>query len=373
MPFSPIFMKRFLLLSVAAALAGCQASNDTVVIGMIGPLTGDISSYGQDILHGAQMAMEEINAAGGINGKKITLIAEDGKCAGGDAASAAQKLVNVDKVIAILGGQCSGETLAAAPIAEAGKVVLLSSFSSSPEVTKAGTYVFRNYPSDALKTKAMSALFAKRGYKTVATIGENTDFSVAFLASLKKDLPAGAVTFEEMVEPGTKDFRSLVTRLKGEEFDVFVANANQTAVMGELIKQVREAGITQPIVSHDVADSADVVAAVGELGTDVFAINVPTVGQGTPFETAFIAKYGAPKSAISSAAFAYDDMMILAEGLKTAKTGTELRDWLDALPSYTGIVGTVGFDANGDVTGVPYALKTFKDGKSVTLEDIAVD
>ncbi len=372
--FPPIPMKRFAILSAAAAvvLSGCQ-SQSTIKIGMITPLTGDISTYGQDILHGAQMAIEEVNAAGGINGKQVELIAEDGKCSGGDAASAAQKLVNVDKVIAILGGQCSGETLAAAPIAEAGKIVLLSSFSSNPQVSQAGTYVFRNYPSDALKTKAMAALFAKRGYKTVATLGENTDFSTGFRDSLAKDLPEGAIVFSEMVDPGTKDFRSLLTRLKSTEFDVFVPNANQTAVMGELIKQFREAGFAQPIVSHDVADSADVVAAAGADAKDIFLLNVPTAGSGTPFEDKFTTKYGQPKSTISGGAFSYDDAMILMTGLKTAKTSTELRDWMDALPSYEGVVGTISFDTNGDVVGVPYVLKTFKDGQIVKLEDIKVD
>lgn len=369
-------MKRSLFFGVVSALclAACQpSSDDTIKLGMIGPLTGDISSYGQDILHGAEMAIEEVNAAGGINGKQVELIAEDGKCAGGDAASAAQKLVNVDKVIAILGGQCSGETLAAAPIAEAGKVVLLSSFSSNPQVSQAGSYVFRNYPSDALKTKAMAAYFAKKGVTKIAIITENNDFAVGFRDSLLKDVPAGTVVFNELVEPGTKDFRSLITRMKSSDFQMFVPNAGQTAVMGEMIKQAREAGISQPMISHDVADSADVLAAAGAEAKDIFLLNVPTVGQGTAFEDKFVSKYGVPKSAISSGAFAYDDAMLLMEGLKTAKTSTELRDWMDALPSYSGVIGTFSFDENGDVVGVPYVLKTFQDGKIVKLEDISVD
>lgn len=370
-------MKRSLLLGavVALCLSACQqqtADSNTIKIGMIAPLTGDISSIGQDILHGAQLAVDQVNAVGGINGKAVQLIAEDGKCAGGDAASAAQKLVNVDKVIAILGGQCSGETLAAAPIAEEGKVVLLSSLSSSPDVTTAGTYVFRNYPSDALKTKAMAAYFASKGYKKVALIGENTDFSTAFLASLKKDLPANSVVFSELVEPGTKDFRTLLTRLKDTPFDVFVPDANQTAVAGELLKQLREAGFKQPVVGQDVIDSADVVAAVGSGATEIYTINVPTVGQGTPFEANFKQKYGEPQSNITYAAFSYDDANVVMAGMKKATTGTQLRDWMATMPAYKGVIGTFSFDGNGDVIGVSYALKKFENGKIVTLQPIKV-
>jgi branched-chain amino acid transport system substrate-binding protein len=369
--------KRILGIAAASAmlLSACQpmAGGDTIKIGMIAPLTGDVSTVGQDFLHGAQMAIDEVNAAGGINGKQVTLIAEDGKCAGGDSASAAQKLVNVDKVIAILGGQCSGETLAAAPIVEAGKVVLLSSWSSNPAVTDAGDYVFRNYPSDALKTKAMAAYFAKKGYKTVALIGENTDFAVGFRDSLIKDLPPNSIVFSELVEPGTKDFRSLLTRLKDVEFDVFVPDANQTAVAGELLKQLREAGFTQPVVGQDVIDATDVVAAVGDLDSEIYLINVPTVGEGSALETAFKAKHGEPQAGITYVALAYDSAKILMEGLKTAKTSEELKNWMNSMPTHAGVSGNVSFDENGDVIGLDYALKQFKDGKIVELEAIAVD
>ena len=96
-------MKRALFVSAAFALglAACSQGNQTVRIGYVGPLTGDAASFGVDTLNGAKIAVDEINAAGGINGKKVELIAEDGKCNGADATAAAQKLVNVDQVVAI--------------------------------------------------------------------------------------------------------------------------------------------------------------------------------------------------------------------------------------------------------------------------------
>jgi len=368
-------MKRFAVVCAMAAFAftACQStvSDDVMKIGLIAPLTGDVANLGKDALNGAQMAIERINANGGIGGKQIVLIAEDGKCSGGDAASAAQKLVNVDKVVAILGGLCSGETLAAAPIAEPAQIVMLSPTSSSPDVTKAGDFVFRNYPSDALKTKAMAKYFAQKGIKRVAVISENTDFSQGFLASLKKDLPAGSIVFDETVEPGTKDFRTLMTRLKDVKFDIFFPNGNSDSVIGPMLQQYKEAGITMPAIGHDAADSALMVKNVPE-ADGLFVINIASDVADPSFNDDFVAKYGEPNYGISFAGYAYDGINVLAKGLAESTTGAELRDWMYNMSTYKGVVGSFSFDRNGDVIGIPYKLKQFKDGKIETLEDIEV-
>ncbi|MBI2635777.1 ABC transporter substrate-binding protein [Candidatus Peregrinibacteria bacterium] len=370
-------MKRSLaLLSLTAlALTACQpAGGGTIKIGYIGPLTGDAASYGVDTLNGVKMKIEEINAAGGINGRQIEIVAEDGKCTGSEAASAAQKLVNVDKVIAIVGGQCSGETLAAAPIAEEGKVVIVSPVSSSPDVTKAGDYVFRDYPSDALKTKAMAKYFAEEKITKVAMISENTDFASAFRASLKENLPADAVVFDEVVEPGTKDFRTLMTRLKNVKFDTFFPNAQSDATMAAMMQQFRDQGMKQPAISHDIADSVTLAKLAPEAVEGMWVINVPTSGQGTSFETDFTAKYGAAQATIAFAAHAYDAAGVIAEALKAGATdGTAIKDWLYNMKEYKGVVGAFSFDRNGDVVGVPYGLKQFQKGVIRQVKGISVD
>lgn len=141
------------LLIVLTGGNGGDRAEGPIKLGFIGPLTGDVASIGEPSLVAAQIAVDEINEEGGINGQPIQLISEDGKCTGVAAANAAQKLVNVDKVIAIIGGLCSGETLAIAPIAEAGKVPTISTCASSPEISTAGDYSFRVYPSDNYQGK----------------------------------------------------------------------------------------------------------------------------------------------------------------------------------------------------------------------------
>ena len=182
----------------AFLLASCDVGgdHDPVKIGLITPLTGEVASIGADVLHGAEIMLEEINSAGGINGREIKLIAEDGRCAGADAAAAAQKLINVDQVVAIHGAGCSSESLAAYPIAEAAQVVIVSPSSSSPDLTHASDFFFRTYPSDDLKTTAMTQYFKENEFEKVAIISENTDFCEAFRASLKRKIGEDNFVFE---------------------------------------------------------------------------------------------------------------------------------------------------------------------------------
>lgn len=370
--------KRFLsLLSLSAlTLAACEGGGDSgpIKIGYLGPLTGDAAPYGVDTLNGVKLAVDEINAAGGIKGRMIELVAEDSRCTGADAASAAQKLVNVDKVVAIIGGQCSSETLAAAPIVEAAGVVMISPVSSSPDVTNAGDFVFRDYPSDALKTKAMAAFLREEGLTKLAMISENTDFAQAFRASLKKDFGEENIVFDEVVDPGTKDFRTLATRLKDVEFDIFFPNAQTDAVMAAMMQQLREQGLEQQAISHDVADSVTLGELAPEAVEGMYIVNVPTAGEGGDFEAKFNQKFGGAQATIAFAAHAYDAMGLLAKAIETVgANGTAIKDHLYSMTPYAGVVGKFSFDRNGDVVGLSYSLKTFKEGKIEKVKDIAVN
>lgn len=371
-------MRKFLAFSslLAITLAACLAGSDTdsIKIGFIGPLTGDAAAYGVDAFHGSQLKVDEINAAGGINRRKIALIAEDGKCTGSDAATAAQKLTNVDKVVAILGGQCSGETLAAAPIVEAAKIVSISALSSSPDITDAGDFIFRDYPSDTLKTRAMAAYFREKGYKKVAIIAENTDFAMGFRNSLKKDFGEDNFVFDEAAEPSTKDYRSLVTRLKSVKFDVFVADGQTPATIVAMVQQMREQGLTQPAITHDAGQTQETLTLGGEAVEGLQAINIPVLAAETPFGASFIAKYGQPQGALAYAAHAYDAMGVLAAAIGSVGTdGTAIRDYLYTLPSYDGAVGQFHFDAKGDVVGISYILVEVQHNAWVELKKIAVE
>lgn len=372
-------MKRLLapLFALGILLSACSPTADNgtgpIKIGYIGPLTGEAASYGKDTLNGALLAINEINEAGGINGRLIELIAEDGRCTGTDAASAAQKLVNVDKVVAIIGGQCSGETLAAAPIAESAQVVMISPISSSPDVTAAGDFIFRDYPSDALKTKAMAGYFKKEGIEKVAAITENTDFAVAFRDALKENI-GDALVFDEVVEPGTKDFRSLMARLKDVEFDAFFPNGQTPAAMAAMVQQLREQGLTQVAISHDVAQDASMFEIAPEAVEGLLAIGVPDVEKDSEFGTKFLAEYGEAQGALFFAAQSYDAARLFGDAItKVGTEGIAIRDYLYNVSAFDGVVGTFGFDDNGDVTGMSYVLWKASNGAFTQGEAVPVN
>ena len=370
-------MRKFLALSslLGIALTACSGSNTGIIkIGYIGPLTGDIAAIGADTMNGAKLAIDEVNTKGGIDGRLVELIAEDGKCSGSDAATAAQKLVSVDKVSGIFGGQCSSETLAAAPIAEAAQIVLISPVSSSPDVTLAGEFVFRPYPSDDLKGKAMANYFSKRGFTKVAVISENTDFCQGILTSVQKYLPAGIeIVFDEKVEPGTKDYRTLLTRLQDIDFDVFIVNSQSETTGSVMLAQMRELGLTQQALGADVLDTPKMAELAGEAAEKLHVISVPSMEETSPFSQKFIAAYGKPQFGLVYAAHAYDAASVLLKALTESETPAGARDVLATMPPYQGATGTFSFDENGDVIGIPYVLKEFQGSSIVKLEDIPLN
>lgn len=370
-------MRKLLAVSslVGIALAACSGSDTgPITIGFIGPITGDIAAIGTDTMHGAKLAVDEINAKGGIKGRTVELVVEDGKCSGADAATAAQKLVNIDKVSGIVGGQCSSETLAAAPVAESAKIVLISPVSSSPDITHAGEFVFRPYPSDDLKGKAMGNYFTKSGFTKVAVISENTDFCQGILASVRKYLPSGvSVVFDEKVEPSTKDYRTLLTRLQDTDFDVFIVNSQSETTGSVLLAQMRELGMMQQALGADVLDTPKMAELAGEAAEKLHVISVPTMEETSPFGQKFIAAYGKPQFNLVYAAHAYDAANVLLKGLAESDTPAGAREILAAMPPYAGVTGTFHFDANGDVIGIPYVLKEFQGKMIVKLEDIPLN
>jgi len=288
-----------------------------------------------------------------------------------------QKLVNVDGVVAIVGGQCSGETLGAAPVAEVAHVVLVSPVSSSPDVTTAGDFIFRVYPSDALKGVDMAAYMEKESYKKIAIISENTDYAIGIRNSLQAALPEGyAIVFDEVVDPDTKDFRSLITRLKKVKHDVFVSNPQSDSVLAPMIQQYREAGFTQPIVSQDIADSMNLLSLAPEAVEGMHMFNPSNMLGATAkagersFSEKYREQFGEAQSNMSFATLSYDAAGVILEAISTVGTdGDAIRDYLYGLTNYDGAAGGFHFDENGDVIGISNVLKMFKDGQIVEVTE----
>jgi len=189
---------------------------------------------------------------------------------------------------------------------------------------------------------------------------------------------SGEIVFDEMVEPGTKDYRTLMTRLKDIDFDVFLVNTQSDATAAVMMQQLREAGITQLAVGTDTSDSITLGQVAKESVEGMLVLSVPSLSasdpKGGPFVKTFTEKFGNAQSTIFFAALSYEATRLLMDTIgSVGQEGPAIRDALYKLTGYDSIVGTMTFDENGDIRGIPYALKEFQDGKLVEVERIPLN
>ncbi|QQR83269.1 ABC transporter substrate-binding protein [Candidatus Peregrinibacteria bacterium] len=377
-----IFKKGLLLMAVVSTLAltGCaddklsdqMQDDDSMVesykIGFIGPLTGNAAAYGQDMLAGVNYYFKQHPT---INGVPVEVVAEDGKCTGQDAANAAQKLITVDKVQVIVGAGCSGETLAAAPIAEQNQVVLLSPLSSSPEITDAGQYIFRNYPSDAQVGATLANDVVEHGYKKVAILSEQTDYAQAYRATVREHFEANAgveVVVDEAYQVDNTDFRTLLTKVKDAGADVLVSISQSPVGNGFTVKQARELGINIQVYGTDSMTGPEYVDTAKDAAEGSYSVLAAEDSSREGYQE-FAEAIGTPQYAMLFAAFAYDAADIVATAIeKEGYSGEAIRNYLNNMAPYQGLASDVNFDENGD-NQVPAGVLMVKDGDYVVRDD----
>ena len=350
-----------LLALLAVLVMSCDSDSDEPYkIGAMDALTGVAESYGNPLLQAKLMAVEEINAAGGIDGRMLELIVEDSKCAAQDAITAYNKLTDVDGVKIILGATCSGAMLGAAPRAEADGVVLLSASATSPDIATAGDYIFRTAINDLhLGIDIGNTLWAD-GVRSIATIIESTDYAEGARRTTVAQFEklGGTVVAAESYSSEVLDFRSQLTKLFDKDPDALLLISQGEASGGTILKQARELGYDGPIYSDIVPTAPEALSIAGEAATGLKAI-VPnpdlTSAAGMEFLTKFRERYGVPASLPWFQGSAYDDVYIAAECLE--QTGDDqdadgFRDCLYGL-TWSGAIGdNYTFDENGDVVGL---------------------
>lgn len=346
---------------------------EPIKIGFIGPLTGDAASIAEPARNSIAIAVEEINSSSGIDGRMIAIIYEDGKCNGKDAVNAAQKLVNVDKVKIIIGGLCSGESLSILPITEPAKILVLSPTASSPELTGAGKFFFRNNPSDADGGKALAKLIIEK-YKKAAIISENTDYAQAlgkvFVNSFRS--LGGEVVANESFASETRDFRSLLTKIKAANPEAILINPQSDITGGTIIKQAKELGITAPLYGNTLLAGSKAIEIAGASAEGMILIDAPGLSDNNPKAVKLLSDYRSRYGKTTLEFYigaAYDDVYILAQAISEVGTDTEkIRDYLHGIKNYNGVIGTYGFDENGDLAGIKYTVKEIKNGKATEVK-----
>ena len=277
-------------------LFSCAQKKDEVVLGEFGSLTGVTATFGKSTQRGIEMALEEANQAGGIEGIPIRIVVEDDQSKPEEAATAVKKLINQDKVILVLGEVASSRTLAGAPICQEAKVPIITPSSTNPKVTQIGDYVFRVCFIDPFQGEVM-AKFARNTLKvSKAAILKDikNDYSVGLAQFFSETFTAlgGQIIAEESYVEGDIEFRAQLTALKAKDPDVIFIPGYYTEI-GLIARQARDLGINIPLIGGDGWDSPRLVEIGGKALENTYYSNHYTPEDPRPEIQKFIADYKA--------------------------------------------------------------------------------
>ncbi len=337
---------------------GGQANSNEIKIGINYELSGGVASYGQSSVDGIMMAIDEINAAGGVDGKKLVPVKYDNKSEPAEAITLANKLISQDDVVAILGPATSGSFKSEISVAEKKKVPVISGSATADDVTvdKAGKkeYAFRICYTDSFQGTAM-ANFASENLsakKAVIVKDSSSDYAKGLAENFTKTFTAagGTIVGEEAYVAKDKDFNAILTKIKGLDFDIIYLPGYYEEA-GLIIKQARALGIDKPILGADGFDSPDLTNLAGAAAlSKVYFTNHYSSLDKDPAVVKFIddfkKKYNKEPNAFH--ALGYDLAKFVADGLKRSKSldSEALKEALAATKDFTGVTGSFSIDEN---------------------------
>lgn len=356
-------MKKNIAFAVVALLAMsmCFAGGDkessadgaVVKIGFIGPLTGDYANYGTLCRQAVEMAIDEINAKGGVNGASIKLFAEDSEGDSQKALAAMEKLSSSDKVCAIIGPVLTGETFSVAERAQAEGIVIITPSASHKDITNVGDYIFRTTPSDGLQGEVAGKYWSQvLGYTKLAVLYAKNDYSQGLYESMSEAFTqdGGQIVAAETFMVGDKDFKTQLTKLKNTDAQAIYL-PDYTAEMAQILEQAAQLGIDKPFLSGDGFLSEEIYSLAGQYTDGVVytaSARVEESNKNKEFKDAYTARWGIGPD--SFATNAYDATYILVSVIE--KVGTDrkaIKTGMEQVKDFEGVNGIINFAPNGDL------------------------
>jgi branched-chain amino acid transport system substrate-binding protein len=341
-----------ILLVIGLIFSGCKKQATEIVIGGVGPVSGEAATFGQSTKEGCELAVEEWNAAGGLLGKNIKLIYQDDKGDPTEAATVWTKLITQDKVVAIVGTVMSKCSLAGAPISQQYKVPMISPTSTNPKVTEVGDYIFRACFIDPFQG-TVGAKFAyenlnARKAACIFDVGNDYTKGLAEFFRDKFTELGGTIVAFEAHPTGTTDFKAQLTKIIAAKPDVIYISDYYNDV-GLIAKQARELGFNGPLVGGDGWDSPDLVKIGGTAVENGYFTNHFSKDDPRPIVQEFVKKYQAKFNKVPDAlaALAYDAMQIMLDAIKRAgSTDPEKIKKALAETNINVVSGLITFDKN---------------------------
>ncbi|HEX9079124.1 MAG TPA: ABC transporter substrate-binding protein [Desulfuromonadaceae bacterium] len=352
---------------------------DTVKIAFMGALTGDVAMFGKPSLEGMKMAADEINAKGGVLGKKIEIVEADNRGDKQEGAALAQKFVSRDNVVAILGDPTTGISKVVAPIAQKAQVVMLSAGATGPGVVELGDYIFRDTLLDSVAMPALVGYLTKelKFTRFALVTSDNNDYSFG-LSQTFRDAVKGSniqIVADEKIKDGDKDFSAQVTNIKASKPDAIFFSGYYTEG-ALLMKEARKQGLKVPMVGGDGISATTFL----ELGGDAVEGSIAYLGfspeQATGETATFVANYKKRTGELPEmfGAQGYDGVKILAAAMQRANSTDPkvFRAALAQTKNFPGVSGTVTIRPNREPIKSPLCVLEVKGGKYVLKAKVPV-
>jgi branched-chain amino acid transport system substrate-binding protein len=353
------------VLGFAVSLSACKKKDDAsgsgsgsgkadaseIVIGHYGSMTGSKAHFGQDTDKAARLAVEQINASGGVLGRKLKLVTLDTRGESADAANAVSRLIDVEKATAILGEVASSLSLQGGPIAQRRKIPMVSPSSTNPKVTQIGDYVFRVCYIDPFQGKVM-AVFARQTLKLdkVAILKDvKNDYSLGLAEAFQKAFVAGGGTIavEQSYSEGDTDFSAQLTAIKSSGAQAIWV-PGYYAEVGAIARTAARLGLKVPLMGGDGWDAPELFQIGGEALTGSYFSNHFAPDQASPqaqkFVADFKAKYGQEPTGLG--ALGYDGIKVIADAIRRAGKAepAAIRDALATTKDLEVVTGKITMD-----------------------------
>jgi branched-chain amino acid transport system substrate-binding protein len=363
-------------LAAVAAATAARGDDSPIKVGHFGSLTGKDASFGIVSRKGILLAVEEINASGGLLGRKVEYLSEDIQSKAGESATAVKKLLSRDKVVAILGGNPSSNSLEAAPLCQKAGVPMMAISSTNPKVTAIGDYIFRvcfidPFQGEVLAKFSRDSLHAQR----LALLTPTTPYGVGLANEMRKKFTAlgGEVVAEQKYAEGDKDFKAQLTALRPFKPDVVAVPGYYTEA-ALICRQARELGMTCTFIGGDGWEAPQLTELGGKAVEDTYYSTGFSADNSSPQVKDFVRRFRERwnnETPDSTAALAYDAMMLYAGAIKRAGTtdGAALRDAVAATKNFAGITGRITIDHERNATKSAVMMRV-KAGRTEFVETV---
>lgn len=349
--------------------AASREQSQVIRIGEVGSMTGGEATFGISTHRGIELAIKEVNAKGGVKGKKLELISLDDQGKPEEAATAVTKLITQNRVTAILGEVASSRSLAMAPIAQQNQIPMISPSSTNPRVTEQGDYIFRVCFIDPFQGYVM-AKFARENlsYTKVAILRDvKNDYSVGLADYFTKTFvdKGGEIVVDQSYSAGDIDFKSQLTAIRATSPQAIFVPGYYTEV-GLIARQAKELGLDVPLLGGDGWDSPKLKEIGGINITGSYFSNHYSNQDTTPHVQKFVAAYKKDYGDIPDglAAMGYDAALVLIDAMNRAPSfnTSDLRDAIAATKDYAGVTGTISIDSQRNAVKSAVVLKVEDEG-----------